>query len=230
VNQARDASHGSYYWPAIACLLFGLTAYNMLERHRVFAAVTAMQDKQAVLHQALTGGRAALAELSGRRVVWPQALRQETTVIHLSRPETTTGRLIARNDLLPRGYRVVAVLDSLTCQTPQNAVTRLLIDAQRALATPGVRLSAVVRAEELRTVRSYALSNSLTFPLWFDAHGDFVKENALPEAPLVLVLDDDDRIVDALSPFFETTEMWLGTRISVLNLLTASGPVSDDKR
>jgi hypothetical protein len=97
------------------------------------------------------------------------------------------------------GYTLLLVLSEMSCNVCQDEETHFANQLAEEMGDRA-RIAAVVHANSARYVRNYVRLNQVKFEVYLSENNQFALENGIVNSPLLLLLDQQNRVVAAHYP------------------------------
>jgi hypothetical protein len=202
-------------WAGIALVLLALAGYNIAARYRLADASEQYKADMEAAYAELADSQTAASELVGRVIRWPPTLK------------SVDGRAFD-GETGAKDYRFVVVIDGANCMDLQSAGTRLLAELQRLVPSVAPEyVLALVKGAAIPVARSYQLANRFAFPVVLDELDAFRRANQVSIAPIVLVLNRNDIVVNAFTPAGRGRDLLPAVQPGLVRLLGAAGATPD---
>ena len=96
------------------------------------------------------------------------------------------------------GPSILLIFSELSCNVCQDEESQFARELAEELGPNHV--SAVIHSDNQRYARNYVRLNQANFPIYHIKNHNFLQENGLDPTPLVLFLDESDRVIFAHHP------------------------------
>jgi hypothetical protein len=99
---------------------------------------------------------------------------------------------------LQENPKLVLIFSEFSCNVCQDHETKFALEVAAAFGENYVL--AVVQASNMRYVSTYIRLNQVNFPVYYSADDTFLSVNGIHHTPLVLVIDEENRVIAAHLP------------------------------
>lgn len=202
---SRTKRSETIVWATAVCLALALAGGNFRSRLEADERIAS----EAAFHQeyvdSLLSSKRTAIRYVGRKLRWTVP-----SIIGTGQPDTSASAL-ERNLLL--------VFSDTSCDVCQDRETQFANELAAKVGTD--RIKAIIHASDRRYAAAYARINSVKFPVYFDAGREFALANQITTTPLLLLTDDQGRVIAAEAPvpglddfvdaFHEACVRFLGT-------------------